>query len=45
MLWFWTEEWQAGERAVDRDIAAGMPSEGPMTDEEFLAALEALMAA
>ncbi len=22
-LWFWTPEWQAGEREVDEDIAAG----------------------
>jgi len=43
-LWFWTEEWQAGERAVDRDIAAGVPGEGPMTGEEFLAALDAMRA-
>jgi len=38
--WFWTEEWQAGERAADRQAAAG---EGTRfhSDEEFLAALEA----
>ncbi|HVA92337.1 MAG TPA: hypothetical protein VNL71_21130 [Chloroflexota bacterium] len=24
-IWFWTEEWQAGERAMNRDIAAGVP--------------------
>jgi hypothetical protein len=41
--WFWTEEWQAGERAVDRDIAAGVPSESG-TPEEFLAALSAISA-
>ena len=22
-LWFWTPEWQAGERQVDEDLAAG----------------------
>lgn len=39
--WFWTPEWQAGEREVDRQIAAG---EGTTyrTDEEFDAALRAL---
>lgn len=41
--WFWTEEWQAGERAVDRDIAAGVPMESG-TPEEFLAALAAISA-
>ena len=40
--WFWTEEWQAGEREVDRQIAAG---EGTVyyTDEDFEAALKAHM--
>jgi AbrB family looped-hinge helix DNA binding protein len=38
--WFWTEEWQAGEREVDENIRAGRLC-GPMTDEEFLASLEA----
>ena len=39
--WFWTEEWQAGERDVDREIAAG---HGQLftSDEEFDAALDAL---
>jgi hypothetical protein len=37
--WFWTEEWQAGEREVDRDIAAGLLITG--TPEEFDAALHA----
>jgi hypothetical protein len=38
--WFWTEEWQAGEREADAQIAAG---EGSFfaSGEEFLAALEA----
>ena len=39
--WFWTEEWQAGEREVDRQIAAGEGSTYH-TDEEFDAALRAL---
>lgn len=40
--WFWTEEWQAGERAADRQAAAG---EGTRyhSDQEFLTALEARM--
>ena len=38
--WFWTEEWQAGERDVDREIAAGHLVRG--TPEEFDAALDAL---
>ena len=37
--WFWTEEWQKGEREVDEDIAAGRISE-PMSGEEFIAELE-----
>jgi hypothetical protein len=38
--WYWTEEWQAGEREADSQIAAG---EGTVYDsgEEFLAALRA----
>jgi hypothetical protein len=42
--WFWTEEWQAGEREADREIAAGDVS-GPMSGEEFLAELDTLIAA
>jgi RecB family exonuclease len=38
--WFWTEEWQAGEREVDREIAAGLLITG--TPEAFDAALEAV---
>lgn len=34
--WFWTEEWQKGEREADEDKAAGRVS-APMTGEEFLA--------
>ncbi len=39
--WFWTPEWQAGEREADADIAAGrtVTYDGP---DEFIAALEAL---
>ena len=36
--WFWTEEWQAGEREVDRNIAAGNLVHFA-SDEEFDAAL------
>jgi hypothetical protein len=39
--WFWTEEWQAGEREVDAQIAAGKGIRFE-SDEEFLAYLEAL---
>jgi hypothetical protein len=38
--WFWTEEWQAGEREVDREIAAGRLITG--TPEAFDAVLEAV---
>lgn len=36
--WFWTEEWQAGEREADEQIARG---EGTvyLSDEEFLDSL------
>lgn len=38
--WFWTPEWQEGEREADAQLAAG---EGTIyySNEEFLAALEA----
>ncbi|MBA4179943.1 MAG: AbrB family transcriptional regulator [Anaerolinea sp.] len=39
--WYWTEEWQKGEREVEEDKAAGRVS-GPFTDEEFTAELERL---
>jgi hypothetical protein len=39
--WFWTEEWQAGEREVARKVAAGH-GQIFVTDEEFDAALDAL---
>lgn len=37
--WFWTPEWQAGEREADADIAAGRGTRYD-SDEEFLAALD-----
>jgi antitoxin PrlF len=37
--WFWTPEWQAGEREADADIAAGRETRYH-SDEEFLAALD-----
>ena len=37
--WFWTEEWQAGEREASEDIARGRLSE-VMDSEEFLRSLE-----
>lgn len=40
--WFWTPEWQAGERQADAEIAAGL-GERFESDEEFLAALRARM--
>ncbi len=39
--WFWTEEWQAGEREVDAHIATGEVIRFE-SDEDFLAALDAL---
>lgn len=38
--WFWTEEWQKGEREADEDIKAGRFT-FYATDEAFIAALEA----
>lgn len=37
--WFWTPEWQAGERDADADRAAGRV-ETFSTDDEFLTALK-----
>lgn len=39
--WFWTEDWQVGEREASAQIAAG---EGDFyeSDEDFLAALDAI---
>lgn len=39
--WFWTEEWQAGERDVEREIAAGNVPHFA-SDEEFDVYLPAL---
>jgi hypothetical protein len=41
--WFWTEQWQAGEREVDANIAAGRGTFYGDTDE-FVAALDAARA-
>jgi AbrB family looped-hinge helix DNA binding protein len=38
--WFWTPEWQEGERQADADIAAGRVTRFE-SDEEFLAFLDA----
>ena len=40
--WFWTEEWQAGERESDADEASGRMTFHATTDD-FLSALEARM--
>ncbi|MEO8540608.1 MAG: AbrB family transcriptional regulator [bacterium] len=37
-LWFWTEEWQAGEREADEDIKAGRTTTF-LSDEAFTEAL------
>jgi hypothetical protein len=37
--WFWTPEWQAGEREADEDIAAGRTTFFAST-EDFLTALD-----
>ena len=39
--WFWTERWQAGEKAVDAHVAAGEVTTHE-TAEDFLAHLDAL---
>ncbi len=41
--WFWTPEWQAKEREVDEEMAAGIPDRVFDSGEEFLAYLEALI--
>lgn len=38
-LWFWSEEWQAGEHEVDQDLTAGTPGNVYKSDDEFLSAL------
>jgi antitoxin PrlF len=37
--WFWTPDWQAGERAADADLAAGR-GQTFGSGEKFIAALE-----
>lgn len=37
--WFWTPEWQEGEREADEQIAAGQTTHFDST-EDFLAALD-----
>jgi hypothetical protein len=39
--WYWTAQWQAGERQVDVDLAAGRYGRVFDSEEEFLAALDA----
>ena len=39
--WFWTPEWQAGEREADADLAAGR-SETFESGEEFVRALRSI---
>ena len=39
--WFWTPEWQAGEREADADLAAGR-GETFQSEETFLGALDAM---
>jgi antitoxin PrlF len=36
--WFWTPEWQEGEREADADLAAGK-TESFASDDEFIGAL------
>ena len=40
-VWFWTEEWQAGEREVDEHIARGELTTFDSVDElvEYLSAM------
>jgi hypothetical protein len=40
--WFWTPEWQAGEREVDEAIARGERGRIFLSDEEFLAHLDSI---
>lgn len=39
--WFWTEEWQAGEREVDEQVARGEVRDFA-SSEEFLAYLRTI---
>ncbi len=40
--WYWTPEFQAGEREIEADRAAGRTGEVFASAEEFLAALKAI---
>jgi hypothetical protein len=40
-LWFWTPEWQEKEREVDESIRRGERGTVHLSDEDFLASLEA----
>lgn len=42
--WFWTPEWQAKEREVEEERAAGIPDQEFDSGEEFLDYLEAVIA-
>ena len=37
--WYWSPEWQSGERTADADLAAGRHGQPYMNEEEFLYAL------
>jgi antitoxin (DNA-binding transcriptional repressor) of toxin-antitoxin stability system len=41
--WFWTPEWQAGEREIDEDRAAGIQGREFDSGEDFLAYLESVI--
>jgi len=38
--WYWTPEWQAGEREVDEEISRGESGQIYESDEELLASLD-----
>ena len=40
-LWFWTDEWQKGEREADEDIKAGRVSKTFDNAEDMIKALKA----
>ncbi len=42
--WFWTPEWQAGEREVDAELAKPNRQTVALTGEEFLAHLDEVYA-
>ena len=42
--WFWTDQWQAGERAVDGELLAGKGTVFP-SDNDFLSVLGARVSA